>query len=120
MKSLSDNFLTLVLIFALGLSPLQSVFASVINCMNMSSNMHQQMKSSDKAMSDEMIKSTSKRDCCNKNECGTTHCVSSAMTAVMPSVTSSDITYTTSTLYIKSSVALVQFYPSSLYRPPKI
>ncbi|MCW8899621.1 MAG: hypothetical protein OQK95_02975 [Gammaproteobacteria bacterium] len=85
-----------------------------------SSSMHHQMKSSDKVMQSDMAKSDSQHDCCNKNECSTTHCASSVMTAVMTSVTITDVTYTVSTLYSKPSLSLISFYPSSLYRPPKI
>lgn len=125
MKSLSDNLLTLMLIFALGLSPLQNIFASVSGCMNMAAGnmnhgMHHQMKNSDHAQQTEMKQSGNKTDCCNKNECGTTHCASSAISAVIISHDISDIRYTVSTLYSKPSVSLVQFYPSTLYRPPKI
>ena len=118
MKSLSDNLMTFVLVLVLGLSPLQTIAASVSKCMNMSS-MHHQMNVSDNVTQTDMNKSDSKPDCCNKNECGTTHCASATVAAIT-SNNSSEITYLGTNTYQKISVSLTSFYPSSLYRPPKI
>lgn len=117
MKSLSDNLMTFVLALVLGLSPLQTITASVSKCMNMSS-MHHQMTVSDSATQTDMKKSGTKPDCCNINECGTTHCASASVMAIT-SNNFREITYSSENTYLKSSISLTSFYPSSLYRPPK-
>ena len=117
MKKLSDNLLTLILAFVLGLSPLQSITASVSKCMNMSS-MHHQMKSSEKTTQMDMKNPGSKSDCCNQNECGTTHCASATVAAITSNNTS-DITYSINRTYQNPTASLTSFYPSSLYRPPR-
>ncbi len=119
MKKLSDNLLTLILAFVLGLSPLQSITASVSKCMDMDKNMHAQMKSSDNTANTDMKHLGSTEDCCNKNECGTTHCASATVAAIV-SNNFNDITYTSSSVYQKHNVTLISFYSSSLYRPPRI
>ena len=119
MKYLSDNLMMLALAIVMGLSPLQTIAASVSKCMNMSHSMHQQMKVSDSATHADMKQSGNKSDCCNQNECGTTHCASVAVAAIT-SNNISDVAYTVSETYQKPNVSLLPFYASSLYRPPKI
>lgn len=118
MKFLSDNLMTLILAVVLGLSPLQTIAASVSKCMNMS-NMHHQMTTSDSTTQTEMMNPGTKSDCCNQNECGTTHCASATIVAITSSNTG-DITYSANSRPLKYNVSLSSFYPSSLYRPPKI
>lgn len=119
MKFLSDNLLMLALAIVLGLSPLQSITASVSKCMNMSNSMHHQMNSSDSVTQADMKNSGTKPDCCNQNECGTTHCTSATVAAITSNNTS-DIACSVNNTYQKPNVSLTPFYPSSLYRPPKI
>ena len=118
MKLLSDNLMTLILTVVLGLSPLQTITASVSKCMNMSS-MHHQMNVSDNVTQTDMNKSDTKPDCCNKNECGTTHCASATIVAIA-SNNFSEMTYLGANIYPKANFSLTSFYSSSLYRPPKI
>lgn len=118
MKLLSDNLMTLILTVVLGLSPLQTITASVSKCMNMSS-MHHQMTVSDNATQTDMKNSGTKPDCCNQNECGTTHCASATVAAIT-SNNFSEVIYSGKNTYQKSSISLISFYTSSLYRPPKI
>ena len=119
MKYLSDNLLTLVLTLVLGISPLQNISASVSKCMTMNKSTHMQMKMLDKSTQTEINKSETKHDCCSDNACGTTHCASSIVAAI-PSSNINDITYNLSNTYQKLNDSLIPFYPSSLYRPPRV
>jgi hypothetical protein len=119
MKSVSDNLLMLVLAIVLGLSPLQSIAASASNCMKMTQGMHHQMNVSEKVMQNDMAQSDTQHDCCGQTACDMSHCASTIAVAIT-SDTMNDMTYTVSSVYLKPSVSLIQFYPSSLYRPPKI
>jgi len=119
MKFLSDNVMVLMLTLVMGLSPLQSITASVSKCMDMDKNMHHQMNVSEQVAQSKMNQSDMKHDCCNQNECGTTHCASATVAAIT-SNNINDIIYTFSTVYQKPNVRLIPFYTSSLYRPPKI
>ena len=119
MKYLSDNFLTLILAFVLGISPIQSISASASKCMNMNTNMHAQMKMTGNDSKQVMDHSENKQSCCDKNECGTTHCVSTTIVAITSNIIN-NITYTSNYTYQKTNLLLIAFYPSSLYRPPKI
>lgn len=119
MKSLSDKLMILMLAAVLGLSPLQNIAASVSNCMGMGNTMSHQMNMSDKSALSDMKQSDSKHDCCKQNGCGTLHC-SGGISAVLASNYINDMTYTVSSIYSNPVVSLISFYPSSLYRPPKI
>jgi len=119
MKFLSDNFMVLFLAFVIGVSPLQTVAASASKCMDMNKNMHAQVNRSDSAANTEMKHSGSTEDCCNKNECGTTHCASATIAAIIFNNTS-DVTYTLGSVYQNPNVILLPIYSSSLYRPPKV
>jgi len=116
MKFLSDNFMVLFLAVVIGVSPLQSVAASASKCMDMNKNMHTQVNLSGSA---EMKHSGSTEDCCNKNECGTTHCASVTIVAIISNNTN-DVTYTPGSAYQNPNVILLPVYSSSLYRPPKV
>lgn len=117
MKYLSDNLLTFVLTLVLGLSPLQNVSASESKCMTMNKSM--QMEMSDKSTQTEINKSDNKHDCCKDSACGTTHCASSVIAAVT-STNVIGITYNISNTYQNLNDSLITFYPSSLYRPPRV
>lgn len=129
MRTLSNNFLTLFLVFLLGVSPIQSIAASVSACMSMGSaiissssmsSMHQKMKASDKNSQHDMSQTNQQHDCCDQNACQMSHCVSSAFTAIMPFFGVKDVTYSVTDAVLIPSVSSIQFYPSSLYRPPKV
>lgn len=129
MRTLFNNFLTLLLAFVLGFSPIQSIAASVSSCMSMdsavisgnsmSSSMHLQMKGSDKSSQHVMSQTNQQHDCCDQNECQMSHCIS-AFTAIMPSFSVKDVSYTATDIGLIPSASTLQFYPSSLYRPPKV
>lgn len=121
MKFLSDNFIVLMLAVVLGFSPLQSIAASVSNCMNMGDTMSHQLKMSDKSAMGDAAQDNVKNDCCDQHSCDTSsHCASGAMSAVISSHGTNDMTYTVSNIYPNPIVSLNTFYPSSLYRPPKV
>ena len=111
-----------MLAIVLGLSPLQSIAASVSNCMNMGDTMSHQLKMSDKSvLSDmDMAQNDVKDDCCNQHSCNMSYCASGAISAMISSHGLNDITYTISSIYPNPIVSLITFYPSSLYRPPKV
>lgn len=119
MKILSDNLLVLVLAIVLGLSPLQSIYASVSKCMNVNQSMHHQMMNSDKMMQHDMMQSEPLHDCCEQTACDMSHCAST-VAAVITSDSLNEMTYTVSNVVLKPNDTLIQFFPSSLYRPPKI
>ena len=122
MKFISDNLLMLALALVLGFSPLQIITASVSKCMNMDQSMHHQMNVADKTMQNEhsdMTQSDNSRDCCEQTACDMSHCASSTAAAAT-SNTQNDMAYTVSNVYLKPTVLLMPFYPSSLYRPPKV
>lgn len=119
MKFISDNLLMLALAVVLGLSPLQTITASVSKCMNMDQSMHHQMNVADKAMQSDMTQSDSQHGCCEQTACDMSHCASSTAAAATSNA-QNDMNYTVSNVYLKPSVSLIPFYPSSLYRPPKI
>lgn len=121
MKYISDNLLIIALAVVLGFSPLQTITASVSNCMDSNKAMHHQMNGTKMVMSSDMdmTQSDSQRDCCEQTACDMTHCASSTA-AVTTSNTQNDMTYTVSNVYLKPAVSLIAFYPSSLYRPPKV
>lgn len=81
--------------------------------------MHQHMNVSDKVAKSDMKQTDMEHDYCNQNSCDMSHCAS-AFTAVMTSNNLNDVTYTAASIQLKSNISLIQFYPSSLYRPPKI
>lgn len=124
MKFLSDNLLVLALAFVLGISPLQSISASVSKCMNMDQSMHHQMRGSEKVAQHDMSHSdisnqANQDDCCKQNTCDMSHCAGT-VAAVMISDTQNNMTYTVSNVYTKPIISLFQHYPSSLYRPPRV
>ena len=121
MKFLSDNLLVIALAIVLGVSPLQSIAASVSNCMDSNKAMHHQMNGSKMVMSSnmDMTQSNNQPDCCETSACDMSHCAST-FAAVIASSSLNDIAYTMSNIHLKPNVSLISFYPSSLYRPPKV
>ena len=119
MKYLSDNLLAIALAIVMGISPLQTITASVTNCMDLNKTMHNQMNSSKMIMSSNMSKTHNQHDCCDKNSCDMTHCANT-IAAVVTSVSLNEMTYKISDVHLKPSIALISFYPTSLYRPPKV
>lgn len=115
MKFISDNLLVIALAFLVGISPIQAATSSVSKCMNMSTNIHQQMNVSDGFSQADNTKS----DCCNKNICASTNCANASV-AALTSNNITGISYTVSSMIPVSTNSLIQSYPSSLYRPPKI
>ena len=119
MKHISDNLLTIILAFVLGLSPIQSASASVSKCMNMSTNMHKQMSITDNGSNMSMKISSNQSDCCGEHECASAHCASvSAVTIISKNF--NDVTYSLSNVYQKYNLVLISSPPTSLFRPPKV
>lgn len=119
MKSLSDNLLMLALAIVLGISPIQTISASVSKCAEMDQSMHHQMMVSEKVASHDMSHPANQDDCCKQNTCDMSHCAGT-VAAVMISDTQNDMTYTVSNVYTKPIASLFQYYPPSLYRPPRV
>lgn len=119
MKFLSDNLLMLALAIVLAVSPLQNIAASASKCVDMDQTMHHQMNGSEKVMQSNMAQSETQHECCEQTACDMTHCAST-IAVVIKSDTLNKMTYTLSNVVLKPNVSLIQFYPSSLYRPPKI
>ncbi|MCK4866217.1 MAG: hypothetical protein KAT06_12440 [Gammaproteobacteria bacterium] len=119
MKILSDNLLMLALAIVLAVSPLQNIAASVSKCVDMDQTMHHQMKEHENVMQHDMTQSEPQHDCCEQTACDMTHCATT-VAAVITSDSLNKMTYTVSNVVLKPNVTLIQFYPSSLYRPPKV
>jgi len=119
MKFLSDNLLTLILAFILGLSPIQSASASVSKCMNMSTNMHAQMSITDNDSNISMKTSSNQSDCCGEHECASAHCASVSVATII-SNNFNNVTYSVSNIYQKYNLVLISSPPTSLFRPPKV
>jgi len=124
MKFLSENLLVLALAIVLGISPLQTITASVSKCAEMDQSAHHQMMVSDKSAQHDMSHSdisnpANQEDCCKQNTCDMSHCAGT-VAAMMISYTQNEMTYTVRNVYLKPSISLIQFYPSSLYRPPSV
>lgn len=111
-----------LLAIVLVLSPVQTIAASVSNCMSVDNTMHHQMNMSASEIQHDMAdmtKSNVEDDCCTQNTCDMSYCAS-ATTAALISTNVNDMTYIVSNIFLKPNTSLVEFYPSSLYRPPKI
>lgn len=118
------------LIVVMGLSPLQNVVASVSECLMMMDDMHHQMLMSDSAgmgsnllpmLSDENMKLSDKQhDCCNENGCSSVHCAGTVISAIINSNESINVISQIKSKYQLPRISKLQFYPASLYRPPKI
>lgn len=121
MKYLSDKLLMIALAIVLGVSPLQTIAASVSKCMSGSESMHHQMNVSNNTMQHNMgmIQSENQHECCQQNTCDMSHCAST-IAAVLTSDNLNDMAYTISNVHLKPTVSLISFYSSSLYRPPKV
>ena len=124
MKFLSDNILSLALALVMGISPMHNISASVSKCMDanltkMNQSMHHQMNASDNVTHGDMSQSNSKHGCCEKNACDMSHCANT-IAAIINFDTQKSVTYTVSNVYLKPTVSLIPFYPSSLYRPPRV
>lgn len=115
------KILTHIIILTLTALPVQVITASVSNCMDSNKAMHHQMNGIKMVMSSDMdmTQSDSQSDCCEQTACDMTHCASSTAAAIT-SNTQNDMTYIVSNVYLKPAVSLIAFYPSSLYRPPKL
>ena len=119
MKYLPDNLMMLMLAVVLGISPIQNIAASVSDCVSKADSMHHQMTMSGNIMQHDVSKANSEDDCCHQNTCDMSDCVNT-FTAVVSSNKLNDMGYTVSNIQLKPGLSLIQFYPSSLYRPPKI
>ena len=120
MEFMSNKLLTFVLVVVLGISPLQTISASMTKCMDMNkSMMHQQMNKSADTTQKEMAQSDEKSDCCKNNACMSSQCATS-LTAITDENTDTSINYKVSTNFQKPDFSLTPYFPSSLYRPPRV
>jgi len=119
MKSISDNFLLLAFTLLLGFASVQNITASVSKCIAESNSLHHHIEVSANLAQTDKAQANSQADCCSQNSCASTQCASASV-AVMSSAEISGITYTASRITPILSVSLLQSYPSSLYRPPRI
>lgn len=117
--SIFSNLQTIGLVFVLSISPIQSISASTSNCMDMENSMHHEMNITSQNNHHNMHTIDNSDDCCNKNKCESSHCISTT-TAFISSNSTFYITTTDSSIYQIPDISLTHFYPSSLYRPPKL
>ncbi len=114
--SFSVYIRTLGLAIILGVSPVQNIFASVSGCMEMDNmTMHHQISASTSTVSTPKTG----HDCCNKNDCNSTHCTTSS-TAGIVSTPHIITIFSVNKIFKMSSILLTHVYPPTLYRPPKI
>ena len=119
MKKLSDNLWVLVLAVVLGGAPIQYISASVSKCSNMEQGMHHQMKASSQMSTAETSEHNSQQECCEKMSCDMSHCAVTIAAFVIP-VLMKDMPYAVSNVYLQPNTLLINVYPSSLYRPPRV
>lgn len=128
MRTFPNNLSMLILAFLLGFTPIQSIAASVSACMSMNhamskmnrmSHMYQQMKVSEKNSQHDMTQANQQHDCCDQNACQMSHCAS-VYTAIIPSFEVNGVKYSVTDIRLKPVTSTIQFYPTSLYRPPKV
>lgn len=118
MKKLSDNLWVLILAVVLVGAPMQTLTASVSKCTDMEQGMHHHMKASGKLMVSDMSDHNSKQDCCEKMSCDMSHCAGTIAAVFVPGLMN-DMTYIVSNVYLPANTSLINFYPSTLYRPPR-
>ena len=116
---MSNKLLTFTLAIVLGISPLQTISASMSECMDMNKSMHQQMNKSADSIQKEMTQSDEKPDCCKNNTCMSSQCATS-LPAITDKSTDTSINYKVSTNFQKPDFSLTPYFPSSLYRPPRV
>ena len=119
MKQLFNHFSMLVFAFVLAVSPIQSISASVAKCVTIDSGVHSHMMSADHAEKMGLADSAHAEDCCNQSECNMTHCAGS-MATVITSYNINTISHLLSSVHKKPNTLSISFFPSSLYRPPKL
>ena len=118
MKKISDNIWVVILAIVLVGTPMQTISASVSKCTNMEQGMHHQMTPSDMKSAPGMSANNSKQDCCEKMSCDMSHCSGTIVAFFVPALTN-DMNYIVSNVYHQPNTSLINFYPSSLYRPPR-
>ena len=125
-KKALSHITNLVLIILLGMSPVQTINAAVSNCVKSGNDMQSHKMPSHKMASHmnmqhdmSQAKSGSKHDCCKQEKtCHLVHCAS-APVAMMNSVPTVHVDYSLNKIYQAHKISLVEFFPASLYRPPK-
>lgn len=123
-KKARSHITNLALIILLGVSPVQGINAAVSNCVMSGNDMqhhNMNMVMSHANMQHDMSqdKAGSKTDCCKQEKtCHLVHCAS-APVAMMNSVPTVHVDYSLNKIYQAHKISLVEFFPASLYRPPK-
>lgn len=129
MKYLSNNLVLLGLAVVLGIAPIQNISASVPDCLDMdttNSPMNMQNHSMKFIDSKKFVDSKSSSDtsntsdCCKQDACQAAHCISTTAFGSLSLEPNMTTNYIVSNIYLNPSISLSPFYPSSLYRPPKI
>ncbi|MDH5599940.1 MAG: hypothetical protein OEY78_01425 [Gammaproteobacteria bacterium] len=120
MKSISDNLLILALALVLGISPFQTISASISGCLDMEQNMSTHHQEASVNMSHGgMSHQGNQHDCCEQNTCDMSGCAAS-VAVMVEAVSQNDMTCIVSNIYLQPNTTLLQYYPSSLYRPPRV
>jgi hypothetical protein len=125
-KKALSHITNLVLIILLGMSPVQTINAAVSNCVKSGNDMQSHKMPSHKMASHmnmqhdmSQAKSGSKHDCCKQEKtCHLVHCAS-VTAAIMDSNPIVHVHYNINKISQAHRISLVEFYPPSLYRPPK-
>jgi hypothetical protein len=118
MKSLSNNVMMFALAIVLGISPIQSIVASVSDCYEIKQDVSHSMKISGSAMQHHQVNSNNQHGCCETTSCDMTHCASFVAIAITAD-TQNEMFYAMSDVVATPTEKLLPFYPPSLYRPPK-
>lgn len=118
MKILSNNLILLALSAVLSIFPLQVFAVSVSDCFDTNKNMHHLMDMSHQGNHKQMTHTGTQKGCCGTIVCDMTHCAGFVAIATK-TIKQNDLAYTLSEVHVLPTEALLPFYPSSLYRPPK-
>lgn len=109
------------LAIVLSISPVQNISASISTCMKMENSMQHGMHSAQSNHKTNMASANhvdKMQDCCDETKCESNHCAGT--TAAITSDLVIQITYSQKTSYQTARASLTSFYPSTLYRPPKV
>lgn len=117
MKKLSDNFLSLVLLLILAVSPVQNTIASVSHANTMTTNTVQQEMTDSRNM--DMQNSNCNAHQANQCKCDISHCATVSF-IILPTAKTLSLSFNHIPFTLSSDSDFIQPLVSSLYRPPRI
>lgn len=117
MKTLFRHLNLLILMMVLALLPLQTSFAVISSCSDISNMKHHETSFSKNKILKKVALDVSSKDCCSTKNCVSAHCISSATMIITSSNTANNRYISSSMMPIFNKVFL-NYSSSSIYRPP--